>query len=256
MANILTPYPPDLPEVDLPIIQAQVLGGSVEGNENFVTSGPMSKRTTLETSEKIVTRAMNQLDKDAQNVLAATDGFDTRFSKVIGNEAGKDSETYDEIRAEDGNLINAIKKLKKRPSTDISNNEILSNLGEENDQLTYKGHTVGSNVGLNGQTNLMKSNISAGDLVTISKPRDTSYASAIISIWEYIQDGANLTEIGRSYDNGAKDSFEPNEYIDFSDGLSLANRKVVSMETVRAMDENTLYKTSIDLTEYQSLEVV
>jgi hypothetical protein len=147
MPNVLNPYPSELPEVNLQALMGWILGSSVDNAPDwFINGGPQGKRTVLNTSERIITRALNQLDTDTKNALIATDGFDARFSRVIGNEAGGDQEAFDLLGS---NLLQAILTTKTSLKT-LEENQMVS-LSNEAIEGVFNG-VINEDIIENGET--------------------------------------------------------------------------------------------------------
>jgi len=103
---------------------------------------------------------------------------------------------------------------------------------------------------------ITKSNIKNGDEIVIPKPHDPYYKSVVLGVQEFVE-GETKTEIIRTYDNTTKSSFEYNPYVSWDDGLALITSKTIHMDPIRELEDGiTLYKTTIDLSEYKDLAIV
>jgi len=103
---------------------------------------------------------------------------------------------------------------------------------------------------------MTKSNISDGQEVSIPKPHDPYYKSVILGVQEFVE-GDVKTDIIRTYDNSTKNSFQPNPYVSWDNGVTLITSKTIQMDPVKEMeDEVILHSTTIDLTEFRKLAIV
>jgi len=94
-------------------MMARVLGGNVDtgiGADSFVSTGPMGSRTVLTTDERIITRAINALAEAMGLIDDGVNGFDARFTRVIGEELGVDEDDFEYL---DGNLIKILADFKR-----------------------------------------------------------------------------------------------------------------------------------------------
>lgn len=90
---------------------ARILGGNVDtgaGSDEFVSSGPSSNRTVLEGDIRQITRLLNFLKSNMGLVEAGVNGFDARFTNVVGNELGSD---FSDLG---GDLISVLKTMKEQ----------------------------------------------------------------------------------------------------------------------------------------------
>ena len=125
MASKLNPYPMppdgDLAEVNINALRGHILGVSLDNaitpgvDDWFITSGASANRNALTTTEKIITKLLNNMNTDIGSSLDAVKGFSERFTEVIGSENSSDKQAYDSIGS---NLINALANLQDL-STDL-----------------------------------------------------------------------------------------------------------------------------------------
>ena len=71
----------------------------------WTSTGPAGNRNTLNTAERVVNRAINYLDTQMSQTVIATNGFDQRFSTVLGSETGADQAAFASLGM---NLIQAV----------------------------------------------------------------------------------------------------------------------------------------------------
>jgi len=88
--------------------QAKVLGAAVD-NTYFVSTGSQGNRTVLNTTEKIINRALNAMDSSLTGANNLVNGFETRFDRVMGNESTVDYEAFLSL---ENNIIQATAALK------------------------------------------------------------------------------------------------------------------------------------------------
>lgn len=74
----------------------------------WTSTGPAGNRNTLNTTERVVNRAINSLNTGLLGTENATAGFDTRFSTVVGAETGADQGAFTSLGK---NLIQAVADL-------------------------------------------------------------------------------------------------------------------------------------------------
>lgn len=108
---------------DVSGIRVGVLGQSVDdpaddSNPNWTSTGPAGNRNTLNTTQRIINRAINELDTQLVNTKNATDSFDDRFNRVVGNDEGVDQAEFDALG---NNLIQVITNLRgdEPPDNDL-----------------------------------------------------------------------------------------------------------------------------------------
>ena len=104
----------DLPEVNINALRGHILGVSLDNtltpgvDDWFITTGAASNRNALTGAERIITKVLNNLNSSATTALAGVDGFNDRFSLIIGNEGSTEKQAFEKIGS---NLINAIVNL-------------------------------------------------------------------------------------------------------------------------------------------------
>jgi len=133
------PSPPDgtYSEVHMNALRGHILGVSLDNAVNpgvddwFVTSGSASNRNNIATTEKVITKLLNNLDSSLNVSTANVDGFNDRFSNVVGNEATVDQQAFEKIGS---NLINAIVNLQDLSEDLVS----LPTWDSDNYILTFK----------------------------------------------------------------------------------------------------------------------
>src|SRR5262245_47297764 len=94
-------------------VRVGVLGTSVDdpaddSNPNWTTTGPLAFRNSLNTDERIPTRAINALAEDLDLVDQVTTSFDHRLTRVVGDDAAADQTAFNAIGK---NLIQAVHDL-------------------------------------------------------------------------------------------------------------------------------------------------
>lgn len=90
-------------------LMVNILGGNVDEATGWTSEGPLGNRNALLTTERVITRALNDFEQRMFNVLSAVDGFAGRFDAVVGKNYTDDQETFEEIGS---NLIIAINDIK------------------------------------------------------------------------------------------------------------------------------------------------
>lgn len=94
-------------------IRVGVLGQSVDNTPTGPggwTTVPPTAANTLNTTERIVNRALNSIETRLGGAVSTTNGFATRFTDVIGEEAAADKDAFESLGM---NLIQAIVALKE-----------------------------------------------------------------------------------------------------------------------------------------------
>ena len=95
-------------QADMNSIRVNVLGTTVDAPGATWTTAPPANANRLNTAERIITRAINALDTNVTNAMGGTNGFNTRFDTIIGNEQGGDQAAWDSIGM---NLLQAVAAL-------------------------------------------------------------------------------------------------------------------------------------------------
>lgn len=73
-------------------VQAYVLSQSVEGNPDLPSSALSSENMSLDTEDKTVIGAINELNHKASAAYNGTENFNARFNTIIGDETDSDKE--------------------------------------------------------------------------------------------------------------------------------------------------------------------
>lgn len=89
-------------------LMVSILGSNIDG-ATWTSDGPAGDRNELLTTERVITRVLNDFDARILSALSTVDGFKTRFDEVVGKNYTDDAETFDEIGS---NLIIAVNDLK------------------------------------------------------------------------------------------------------------------------------------------------
>lgn len=97
-----------LSAADLNQARVNILGTTVDAPGATWTVVPPASANTLNTTARIITRAINELNTGLINAASGTSGFDDRFNDVIGNEASVDQAAFTAIGS---NLIQAVATL-------------------------------------------------------------------------------------------------------------------------------------------------
>lgn len=95
-------------------LMVSTLGQSVDNATGWKSTGPASGRNVLLTNERVITRALNDLDQKLVTVLSSVDGFSARFSEIVGDNYTTDQAAFEEIGS---NLIVAVNLLKTQMET-------------------------------------------------------------------------------------------------------------------------------------------
>lgn len=74
-------------------VQSYVLTQSVEGNPNLPSSALSSENKSLDTENKTVIGAINELNHKASAAYKGTENFNARFNTIIGDETDSDKES-------------------------------------------------------------------------------------------------------------------------------------------------------------------
>lgn len=72
---------------DMNQIRVDVLGTTVDNPGATWTTAPPGSANRLTTTERIITRALNQLSNDSGGILSTVGAFGNRFNAVVGDEA-------------------------------------------------------------------------------------------------------------------------------------------------------------------------
>lgn len=90
---------------DMNQIRVDVLGTTVDNPGATWTTAPPAAANRLNTAQRVINRAINDLDERLGGAINGTNGFSDRFSTVIGDEAGADQAAFDGLGS---NLIQAL----------------------------------------------------------------------------------------------------------------------------------------------------
>lgn len=89
-------------------LMVSILGTNID-EASWTSGGPAGDRNALLTTERVITRALNDFDTRILSALSTVDGFKARFDDVVGKNYTDDEEVFNEIGS---NLIIAINDLK------------------------------------------------------------------------------------------------------------------------------------------------
>jgi hypothetical protein len=181
--------------------------------------------------------------KDGQYVLA------TGGAQKISGEEGFTTTLKPSDKEVVVTLSNEIKEILNKADENVYTKEQIEDRLMEEVRSIFVGNTS------HEYYTYTKTNIAANQELTILKPHDPNFKSAILGVQEFIE-GETVTELGRAYDNGSKSCFNPNPYVSFDDGLSLITSKVIEMTPVRTIAEMTLFKCTIDPTEWLDFAII
>jgi hypothetical protein len=140
-----------------------------------------------------------------------------------------------------------------------TNKDVLDALSVKDGELQFNDRPIGGNGGASsGDTkSAAKSAIAAGDNIEILKSYDPLYGSRVVSVQKFVAtDATDIEEVARVYNNTTTDSFEANPYVDVTDGFGLITSQTIIMDEVSIIGSDIVYGATIDLTKYETLEVL
>ena len=91
---------------DIIELKGKILGSELDSAKSvFKSNGAASGRTDLQTTERMITRAINAANNTGAVALSTANGFKDRFDKVIGDEEFADKVAF---RSLNGNLLQTV----------------------------------------------------------------------------------------------------------------------------------------------------
>jgi methyl-accepting chemotaxis protein len=94
---------------DIKELHGKILGTKLD-NADFISTGLAANRTTLSSTERIVTRLLNSLETTANAAVTSVNAFKARFTAVAGDENGPDKDAFNLLG---GSLIQVVSEMQK-----------------------------------------------------------------------------------------------------------------------------------------------